>query len=364
MHDQAADVGRKAQGHRRHVPGNVADVVRAAGNGKLRRFADVRKLARQAARIFIAHQFLQGARVQLVVLAPGRHADLANVRIHRQRDGPVEMPRMGGAHDAAADAGIGHHRRALGDAIERFVIFHDAVRLYLAHEVPDAGIRRHDVRLIAAVVDHVMRALQRVQVLAPVVPADVEQFDGVEGAAARPGVARAVGRDAVEHVFDRNQPGAARVAPAHAHGARYVREQHGVDVVEQPFAGVPRLGAEQFLGDAGPDFDRTRQILTLHDFLDRQSADDHRCQPRVMAFAMARGALDHRLPVGHSRHLGSARNAVHVRADGDHRLAFAPARPPGRRHAGHAQLDFEPVRHEQFRQVALSLEFLEAEFGE
>ena len=41
----------------------------------------------------------------------------------------------------------------------------------LAEVVPDAGVARHDVGLVAAVGDHVVRALLQAQVLAAVVPA-------------------------------------------------------------------------------------------------------------------------------------------------------------------------------------------------
>ncbi len=56
----------------------------------------------------------------------------------------------------------------------------------LAEVVPDGGSRRDDVGLVAAVRDHVVRALLQPQMLAPEVPADIHQLDGIERAATAP----------------------------------------------------------------------------------------------------------------------------------------------------------------------------------
>ena len=363
VHLQAADIRWKSQGHGRQGPGDVADVVRTAGYRAFRRFADAGKLPDQAPGFFVAHQFLQGASEDLVFLGPLRQADLADVLVHRQRDRPVEMPRIGGADYAAAHAGVGHHRRALGDAVQRFVVLANAFRFYLANEIPDAGVGGHDIGLFATGVDHVMRALQRMQVFAPVVPGDVRKLHRIERAAPLPGIAGAMGGDAVEHVFNGNQPRAPGLAPAHAHGAGNVGVQHRVDVFEKTVPGVPGLGAEQFLGDARPDHDGTGHVLALHDFLDRQRRDNDDRLTGIMTFAVARTVFDHGLPIGYARHLRSPRNAIDIRTERDHRPAFAPGRPPGRRNACHAEFHLEIVFHQEFGQIALGLEFLEAELG-
>ena len=92
----------------------------------------------------------------------------------------------------------------------------DVLVVGLAEVVPDARVRRHDVRLIAAVGDHVVRALLQPQVLAAEVPADVHQLDGVERGAAAPRRAGRVRALALERVLDRHEPGADAVAPADA----------------------------------------------------------------------------------------------------------------------------------------------------
>ena len=81
----------------------------------------------------------------------------------------------------------GHHRRPLRDRIADLAQLRDVRVIELAEVVPDARHRRHDVRLVAAAGDHVMRALLGAQVLAAEVPADVHQLHRVERAAAAPG---------------------------------------------------------------------------------------------------------------------------------------------------------------------------------
>ena len=53
---------------------------------------------------------------------------------------------------------------------------------------------RHDIGLVAAVDDHVVRALVGCQVLATEIPSDVHQLDRVERAAALPRLGRGVRR--------------------------------------------------------------------------------------------------------------------------------------------------------------------------
>ena len=80
----------------------------------------------------------------------------------------------------------GHHRRGLGDRVAGLPHLLDVREVGLAEVVPDRRGARDDVGLIAAVGDHVVRALAQAQVLAAEVPADVHQLDGVERAAAAP----------------------------------------------------------------------------------------------------------------------------------------------------------------------------------
>ena len=116
--------------------------------------------------------------------------------------------------------GVGHHRGGLRHVVADLPQLLDVVVAGLAEVVPDAGVRRHDVRLIAAVGDHVVRALLQAQVLAAEVPADVHQLHGVERRPAAPRRAGGVRALALEGVLDRDQAVAAAVAPADAAGSR------------------------------------------------------------------------------------------------------------------------------------------------
>ena len=82
---------------------------------------------------------------------------------------------------------------------------HDVVVIGLAEVIPDRGVGRHHVGLVAAVGDHVVRALRQAQMLAAEVPADVHQLHGVERALAAPGSAGGVRAFALEHVLDADQ---------------------------------------------------------------------------------------------------------------------------------------------------------------
>ena len=74
----------------------------------------------------------------------------------------------------------------------------------LAQVVPDGGVLWNDVRLIPSVGDHVVGALGESQVLAPEIPGDIHQLDGVECAAAPPGCAGRMRRLSLEGVLQRD----------------------------------------------------------------------------------------------------------------------------------------------------------------
>ena len=109
-------------------------------------------------------------------------------------------------------------------------------------------------------------------------------------------------------------------------------------------ADVVGLRAEQLLGDAGPELERPRQMLLLHDLLDRERRRDLQRHAGVVSFAVARRALDHRLVLRDARLLRRLRDAVDVGAQRDDRLARSPGRHPRRRNAG----DASPARVKPF----------------
>ena len=201
--------------------------------------------------------------------------------------------------------------------------------------------------------------------LAAHIPAHVHQLDRVQRAASAPRCRRRVRRGAVERILDRDQPArAGHLAPAGLQVETDVGEQHGVDAVEHSVTHLERFSGQQFLGDAGPQHQRTGQPLALHQLLQRQRRGDVHRLAGVVALAVAGAALDHRLVVGEARHLRDVRQRVDIAAERDHRPTVAEPRHPTARHAGHAARHREAMplerRGEQFR----ALDLMKAQFGE
>ena len=133
---------------------------------------------------------------------------------------------------------------------------------------PDGGVGRNHVGLIAAVGDHVVDARGQAQMLAAEFVADAHQLGRIERAASAPGRAGGVRAFAFEHVFDGNQAVLAAGSVGDAEVVGDVREQADVDVLEHSGADVVGFGADQFLGDAGPELEGAVEMLALHHFFD------------------------------------------------------------------------------------------------
>src|SRR4029453_4190399 len=166
-----------------------------------------------------------------------------------------------------------------------------------------------------------------------------------------------------ERVFDRDQAVVRAVAPTHVHVLADVREEHDVDVLEGAGADVVGLRADEFLGDAGPEADGPRQMLLFHDLLHGQRRRDLQRHPRVVAFAVAGRAVDHRLVIRDAGLLRRLWNAVDVGPERNHRLTGSPARHEGGRDAGQVLLNREAVLPQDVGQVLRNLKFLEPELG-
>ena len=155
-----------------------------------------------------------------------------------------------------------------------------------------------------------------------------------------------------------------RGAGRHAEIVGDVREEDDVDVLENAGAHEVRLGAEQFLGDAGPQFDGAGEVLALHHLLHRHGGHDIQRHARVVAFAMAGGAFDHGRVIGDARLLRRLRDIVDVGAECDHRLSLPPRGDERGGNAGDAALDLEAFFFEEAGEVFGCLEFLESELAE
>jgi hypothetical protein len=101
-----------------------------------------------------------------------------------------------------------------------------------------------------------------------------------------------------ERVFDRDETGARSIAPRHPQLAVDVGEQRDIDVLEKAFAHEIRLRPDELLGGAGPDPDRARQLLALHDLLHREDGGEVDRLAGVVALAMPGSPFDHRRVVG------------------------------------------------------------------
>ena len=80
----------------------------------------------------------------------------------------------------------GHHRCALRHGVADLEHLGDVRIVNFAEVIPNRGLRRHDVRLVATISNDVVRALLRTQVLTTEIPADVHQLDRIKRAPAAP----------------------------------------------------------------------------------------------------------------------------------------------------------------------------------
>ena len=138
-----------------------------------------------------------------------------------------------------------------------------------------------------------------------------------------------------------------------------MREERDVDVLEQAGAHEVRLRADQFFSSAGPNADRTGELLPLHDLLHRDRRGDVDRLAGVVTLAVARRSFNQRRVIRDARLLRCLRDAVDVGAKRDHRLARSPRRHECRRDARDPLLYREAVLLEHVDQIAVGLDFLE-----
>src|SRR5712691_5911505 len=225
------------------------------------------------------------------------------------RGSPSSLPsaRRRRADQLARHLGVGHRCGSVGDLVADLVVLLDVLEIHLAEEVPDRGERRNHVGLVAAIGDHVMRALLRTELLAAEIPADVHELDRAQRVAAAPGPRRRVRGLALESVFDRDQPGPVRLAPGGRELVADMGEEHGVDVLEHAGAHEEGLAADELLGNARPDHERAGKLLALHEVLDRERRDDVDRLSGIVALAVSWSPFYERLAIGDARLLRGLR---------------------------------------------------------
>ena len=69
------------------------------------------------------------------------------------------MARIGGSYNTTGHLRVRHQCGALSNAVQSIEILADAIRFDFPDEVPHGRLRRHNVRLIAAIDDDVVRTL-------------------------------------------------------------------------------------------------------------------------------------------------------------------------------------------------------------
>ena len=170
-------------------------------------------------------------------------------------------------------------------------------------------------------------------------------------------------RLALEGVFDADHAVVAGGAPGRPEIAADMDEDRGIDVLEHAGADIIGLGGKQFLGNARPQHQPALDAVLFHGVLQRQRGDDHQRHPGVMAFAMPRGAFDHRLDLRHARILRQPEQPVDVAAQCNHRAAFAPGGGEGGGNARRPARDLEAVLFKHVGKIFRGLDLLKPRLG-
>jgi len=76
-----------------------------------------------------------------------------------------------------------------------------------------------------------------------------------------------------------------------------VREDHDVDVFENPLAHEVRLARDQFFRDTGPHFDRAGKLAAFHLTFDGDRGEDVERHAGVVTFAVSGRAFDQRIVI-------------------------------------------------------------------
>ena len=315
MARRAGNVGGIVQRDRWHGPRYVADIV-AAGAARCRRGllrCAQRRYLRAKPTVRLTHHPLHRLRHVLIISVPRRHADAHCVAMHGFRNRFVEVRTPRRADDLncieccerCRSGGARHDFRVLEH-------LRDFCNVALAKIEPHRGRRRHHIRLIPAVGDHVVRSLRQFHVLAMKLPRVTHRHDRVERTASTPRRAGGMRRLTAELEQCGDESERRFIAPRHTKLAAHVREQIRVDPVEDAGAHQKRFAGELLLGHTRPEHDRARNLVAGHDVLHRQRGDDVERDAAVVPFTMSRRAADQWVTYRRSGLLVGLRNAVDI----------------------------------------------------
>src|SRR6185369_7633928 len=127
-----------------------------------------------------------------------------------------------------------------------------------------------------------------------------------------------------------DQRGLIALAVRHTHVVADVGEQYRVHVLEHSGAHEIHLAGHQLFGHAGPEVNRARNLLALHDLFHRDGRGDVHRHAGVVAFTVSGRRGNDGILVADARLLARLWNVVDVGAQRDDRLAGPPRRRPRR----------------------------------
>ena len=239
--------------------------------------------------------------------------------MHRFRDRLVEVraPRRADDLHGVERRERGRGRRA-SDLLRIGEHLRHPLGIAFAEEEPDRRRARHDVRLVAAVGDDVVRALRQLHVLTVELPCVRHLHHGVQCALPTPRRRSRVGALALEPEDRRDQGERGLVAPRDAELVADVGEEIRVDVLEYSRSHEERLSRDLLLGDARPEHERAANLLAHHHVLHGERGEDVQRHTAVVPFAVSGRARYESRARRHARRLVRLRDAVDVRPQCDH----------------------------------------------
>ena len=231
----------------------------------------------------------------------------------------------------------------------------------MAGDVIDFGEIGHDVGRLAAGRDHVVDAGGLGHVLPHHVHHDVHRLDAVQGGATLVGGGGSVGGHAPEAELGRDVgEGGSVVGPVVVGG---MPGQDRVHAVEEALPQHVDLAGAALLGRRAEDAERARSSFGRQPLFHGDGGGDGGGAEEMVAAAVARGALHHRLALGHGR-LGESRQRVELGEQGHDRPALSPARHERGGDPGDSRADLEAGPLQLGLQQRAALFLLVSHFGE
>src|SRR5436305_8346113 len=104
--------------------------------------------------------------------------------------------------------------------------------------------------------------------------------------------------------------------------------EHYMNIAAETRAYVKSFLSMELFGDTGKQFQRSWNVVLLHDFLQRQRRRHVHRLARVVAFTVTRRARNNWIVISDAWFLRSLRDIVDIGDECDYRLARTPGRHP------------------------------------